>query len=338
MMRFPVVLLIAAVMLPGFISSATGTESAELKFPFTGRTNAYDVNVRAGASLNYEIITVLKKGELVLVKGERLDWYSIRFPAGILCWVTKDFIDADGTVNSINVNVRSGPGLKHKVIVQVDRDDRVRILKTSPDGKWLGIVPPQGARLWVYKKFIDRVGGPSTYKNYLARKNNARKLLIEADKFKDQSLKLAYNEINFNKIRNRYQHIVDNYSEFKQSKIAARRIEDVNAVQKRMVEDVRRKLQAEKEQQSRQQAQWEELKKNLKYKSFRGILRTAPATVKDYATHVLVWGNDNICYLRSDVINLDDYLYRTMKVWGYVLPDRVRRLRVVVVNKIKLKD
>jgi uncharacterized protein YgiM (DUF1202 family) len=337
-MRLTVVVLIASVVMLGLISTASGAEIADSKFPFTGRTNAYDINVRSGASLNYEIITVLKKDELVLVKGERLDWYSIRFPAEILCWVTKNFIDEDGTVNSRNVNVRSGPGLKHKVIVQVDRDDRVRIVKTSADGKWLGIVPPQGARLWVYKKFIDRAGGPSTYKNYLERKNNARKLLIGADKFKDDSLKLGYNEINFDTVRDRYQQIVDNYSEFEQSKIAAKRIKDVNAVQKKMLEDVRREIQAEEKKEKKEEAEWEALKKDLKYKSFRGILRIAPSTVKDDATHVLVWGHDNICYLRSDVINLDDHLYKTMKVWGHVLPDKVRRLRVVVVDKIKLKD
>ena len=337
-MRFPVVILIASVLVLGSISSASGADTVASKFPFTGKTNAYDINVRAGASLNYEIITVLKKDELVLVQGERLDWYSIRFPVGILCWVTKDFIDEDGTVNSRSVNVRSGPGLKHKVIVQVDREDRVRIVKTSKDGKWLGIVPPQGAKLWVYKKYVDPAGGPSVYKNYLARKKNARKLLIEADKFKDESLKLPYNKINFNKIRNRYQQIVDNYSEFEQSKIAVERIGWVDVLQKRKLEDVRRKLEVEEDKRKKEQAGWEELKKKLKYKSFRGILRTAPSTMKDDATHVLVWGNDNICYLRSDVIDLDDHLYRTMKVWGHVLPDRVRRLRVVVVDKIKLKE
>jgi len=337
-MRYPLILLILGCIIFRHVPAIGVEQASKEKFPFTGKINAYDVNLRTGASLNYEIITVMNKGEMLLVERERLDWYGVRYPAGILCWVSRDLVDAKGFVKRSRVNVRSGPGLKHKVMAQVDRDDRVKIVKTSPDGKWAGIVPPPGAGLWVYKKYVDRAGPPELYRNYLAQKKRAQDLLIEADSYRDASLKLSYHEINFEQIRDKYRHIIDKYPEFRQSKIAAGRIEDLEAVHERMLEQVRLKLKAEQQMRQKKQAEWEQMKKKLKYKSYRGIVRQAPASMHEQATHLLTRGNEKVCYLRSDVIKLDDYLYRGIKVWGYVLPERIHRIRLIVVDKIKIVD
>lgn len=97
------------------------SETAMEQFPHTAEVTAYDVNVRAGSSLNYEILTLLSKGDLVLVKGEWRDFYKIRLPEGVLCWVYADLVDEGGFVKRNQVNVRSGAALKYNVMCQLPR-------------------------------------------------------------------------------------------------------------------------------------------------------------------------------------------------------------------------
>jgi len=310
-------------------------ETATGQYPYTAEVTAYDVNVRAGSSLNYEIMTRLSKGDLILVKGEWRDWYKIRLPEGVLCWVYADLVDEGGFVKRNRVNVRSGAALKYNVMCQLPRDEKISIVKTSPDGKWLGIVPPKDASGWVYKKFLRKKGGQKIYLTYVIRRKGVKELLKEADAFRDTGLKLDYQSIDFEKISGKYRFIVDKYKEFDESRIAAERIKQLIKTQEKLLEQERKRLKALQEAKRQKQQEWEEQKKNLKYKSYRGILRTATGKARESATHVLIREDNRVCYLRSRTINLDDYLHRHLKVWGHVLPKRIRGIPVVVVDKIK---
>ena len=105
--------------------------------------------------------------------------------------------------------------------------------------------------------------------------------------------------------------------------------------QEKLLERERRRLKALQEAERRKQVSWEEQKKELKYKSYRGILRTATGMVKESAGFVLVREGKRICLARSDTIDIGEYLHRHIKIWGHILPRRVGGLPVVVVDKIK---
>ena len=316
----------------GFAAEDTATEV----FPYTARITAYDVNVRAGSNLNYEMITRLDKGDLVLVADRRLDWFKVMLPEGILCWVYAELVDEDGFVKGNNVNIRSGAGGKYNVMCQLNRDDKVRVIKKSSDGKWLGIVPPENAGGWIHRKFLVKIGGPKVYKTYVVRRKKVTELLMEADRFRDQSLKHKYQDIDFEKIAEKYRFIENSYGEFKESKIAAKRTQQLIKTQDKLYQKERQRLETLKKLEQQRRAEWEQQKKRLKYKSFRGVLQTTSSAMKPSTTHKLVRDGNSVCLLRSDVINLDDYGYRHIKVWGHVLRQRIKGLPVVIVDKIKV--
>ena len=305
-------------------------------YPYTARVTAYDVNVRAGSNLNYEVITYINKGDLVLVESSRLEWRKVWLPEGTLSWVYGKLVDKDGFVKGNNVNIRSGPAGKYNIMCQLNRDDKVRVVKTSPDGKWRGIVPPKDAGGWIHKKFLVKIGGPEVYKSYIVRRKRVKKLLVEADRFRDESLEQEYHDIDFEQINNKYRFIIDSYGEFRESKVAAKRVEQLIEIQDRLLQQERRRLETLRNLEQQRRADWEEQKKRLKYKGYRGLLRTASGSTKVSATHKIVREERSICLLRSDTINLDDYLYRHIKAWGHVLPQRVGGLPVVVVDKVKV--
>ncbi len=131
--------------------------------PTTGEVVADDVYVRSGPSLNHYTIAKMSAGDRVQIVGEKDDWYSITPPASTFSLISSDYVDTvdskRGVVNGKNVRVRAGSLLnssKYTVQVQLSNGDEVTILGRNPDG-FLRITPPDGATLWVSKKFIEPV-------------------------------------------------------------------------------------------------------------------------------------------------------------------------------------
>lgn len=145
--------------------------------PRTGEITAHDVNVRAGAHVNYEIVAQLDKGDLVLITGERGDWVRIAMPPGVLVWVSTKHVASDGLVESNRVNVRSGPALKYNVLCQLARDATVTITQHGEDGEWYGIEPPEAAGVYIYGEYVAAKGGAELYAQWAPRKATCTALL-----------------------------------------------------------------------------------------------------------------------------------------------------------------
>ena len=103
---------------------------------------------------------------------------------------------------------------------------------------------------------------------------------------------------------------------FPEGKIADERIKSVKNTRAKMILEERSRLQALETRDIKKQLEWEQQKQNLKYRSFRGILRTASSSSQDSPTHLLNRHGERVCYLRSDTINLDKYLYRFGYCWS----------------------
>lgn len=113
-----------------------------------------NVNVRAQAHINSEVITRLKQGEAVTVLGEvtlkhpKTDeparWARIALPAGTHVWVNTAYIDATNqTVKPPKLNIRSGAGENYSVIGTLQKGDTVKPLETK--GEWTQIEAPTNA-------------------------------------------------------------------------------------------------------------------------------------------------------------------------------------------------
>jgi uncharacterized protein YgiM (DUF1202 family) len=148
---------LTAVCLAGLLLSAPAQErQASLK--------ADRVNVRGEATLQSEVITQLREGEMITVleeitlekpgPGEPAKWARVLLPSNTPVWVHKLFIDPDTrTVKASKLNVRAGPGENFSVVGQLANGASVREIRTV--GDWMEIEPPSGTYAYVAAEFLQ---------------------------------------------------------------------------------------------------------------------------------------------------------------------------------------
>lgn len=115
------------------------------------------VNVRGQAYINSEVVTHLKRGDVVTVieevtrkakSDEPGRWAKIALPAGTVVWANSQFINADTkTVIPKKLNVRSGPGENYSVLGRIDKGTALKVVDTK--GDWTKIEAPEGCYAFV---------------------------------------------------------------------------------------------------------------------------------------------------------------------------------------------
>jgi pseudouridine synthase len=138
-----------AIALPCLIA---GTATGQVRFPCAGEINTDSVNLRAGKSLNYEVVEKLDNGDRVTVCGISDGWYRVMPPAGVQLWVASRYVE-DGRVACGRLNVRAKPTTSSTVVCQLSRGDRVEVAETRDD--WTAIEAPAAASCWVSAELID---------------------------------------------------------------------------------------------------------------------------------------------------------------------------------------
>lgn len=117
-----------------------------------------NVNVRGQAAINSEIVTHLKRGDLVTVleevtlkkpkADEPAKWAKVALPAGSVVWVNTMFIKPDTkAVTPKRLNLRSGPGENYSILGRIERGTIVKELETK--GEWMKIEAPTNSYAFV---------------------------------------------------------------------------------------------------------------------------------------------------------------------------------------------
>jgi len=138
--------------------------SAELQ-PGPAAIVGDNVNVRAQATINSEVVTQLQDGTAVTVeeiilrtntKGQDpARWAQITYPANAMVWLHGGFINpTDQTVKPGTLNVRSGPGENYTIVATLKAGDAIEA--TGSKGDWVSIAPPPGARAFVAAKLLKQ--------------------------------------------------------------------------------------------------------------------------------------------------------------------------------------
>ena len=113
-----------------------------------------NVNVRAQAHINSEVVTHLKAGETVTVleeitlKHPKTDepsrWARITLPAGTHVWVNSSYLsESNQSVKVPKLNIRSGAGENYSVIGTLVKGDAIKTVTTK--GEWTEIEAPTNA-------------------------------------------------------------------------------------------------------------------------------------------------------------------------------------------------
>lgn len=113
-----------------------------------------NVNVRARADKNAEVIAQLKKGDTVDIKERKGEWLKITAPANAKCYVAAKFI-ADSAATGDAVNIRSGAGTNFKDIGKLAKGEKVEVVETK--GEWSQIKPTAGCHGWVAAELVEIV-------------------------------------------------------------------------------------------------------------------------------------------------------------------------------------
>lgn len=137
---------------------------AKEEYPYLGLITRNDINVRSGASVNFETICKLSKNDKVSVVGKSYDWYKIILPKGATCFVNEKYLSIEDSVGSSGsmragfvtgdrVNVRAKPGENFSIVGRLNKGDKVKIVKKT--GEWYGIEPTESCFGWVHSKFVS---------------------------------------------------------------------------------------------------------------------------------------------------------------------------------------
>lgn len=125
---------------------------------------AGDVNVRAQASINSEIVTQLQRGETVaLLKQGPLPtgrssrtptWVKIQLPANTPVWVHANYVDAlSKAIRASRLNVRAGPGENFSIVGRLTKGEVVRTIRVLDD--WMEIEAPPNTYGFVSARFLS---------------------------------------------------------------------------------------------------------------------------------------------------------------------------------------
>jgi SH3-like domain-containing protein len=117
-----------------------------------------NVNLRGQAAINSEIVTHIKRGELVTVLDEvtlskpQVDeparWAKVALPPGTVVWVNTQFVDPKTkAVVPKRLNLRSGPGENYSILGRVDKGYVVKEVETK--GDWMKVEAPTNSYAFI---------------------------------------------------------------------------------------------------------------------------------------------------------------------------------------------
>jgi hypothetical protein len=146
------------------------------------------VRVRGQAALSSEVITQLKKGEIVTVleevaprkpkRGEPARWAKIQLPPNTPVWVFAPYIEtANNTVNIKRLNLRAGPGENYSVIGRIERGTAVRPIRTT--NTWMEIEAPTNAYAFVAAEMLEKTSQPPPATPELAANTTTKPAPVE---------------------------------------------------------------------------------------------------------------------------------------------------------------
>ena len=167
-------------------SNTTPPESSkpEEQKTMIATVNSNDLNVRAGAGMSYTILAKVNKGDVVLIKENTPTngWYKVELSNGIVGWCYEDYLEnfREGTlpsnpndssndntntesgvvsgqiatVNTNDLNIRSGADTIYPILAKVNKGDTVLIKEKDSSG-WYKVQLPNGVVGWCNGTYLE---------------------------------------------------------------------------------------------------------------------------------------------------------------------------------------
>ncbi len=124
--------------------------------PMKMKVNADNVNLRAGADANKEVVGQVSYDDILYTAGkdESGKWFRVLPPKGTKFYVYEKLIQ-DGKVSVKTLNVRSGPGINYTKMGEVIRGQDIKVIEQR--NEWLAIEPPENSYLWISTDYLEPI-------------------------------------------------------------------------------------------------------------------------------------------------------------------------------------
>ncbi|MCF7887165.1 MAG: SH3 domain-containing protein [Candidatus Omnitrophica bacterium] len=135
-----------------------------LVFPLTASDKTYKatkqgVNIRLDSTSLSESIGTLSSQDKVEVIDEKYNWYKIKLPDRLSCWIWSELVKTDkeneGKAKAYNLNIRNQPSLDGKIVGSLDKNDKIKIKGKKKDWSEISCYPH--AYGWVHSKLLEEV-------------------------------------------------------------------------------------------------------------------------------------------------------------------------------------
>lgn len=180
---------------------------------FTGRVLGSNVRLRNSPDLDSYVIKELSKGDLLIILGEKDDFYAVQPTNDIKAYIFRSFV-LDNVVEGNRVNVRIAPDLEAPIISHLSTGKRIDGKICEKNNKWLEIAPPEGTKFYIAKEYVERAGGPELKAQMDARKANVAQLYESATLLSQAEMRKPFEEVAKDRIIKAYQAIIDDYKDF----------------------------------------------------------------------------------------------------------------------------
>lgn len=181
--------------------------------PFTGKVVGSNVRLRTQPDTESAVVRPLEKDELLVITGERNDFYMVQPPQDVKAYVFRSFV-LDNVVEGNRVNVRLSPETDAPVVGTLSTGDKVDGKISEKNGKWLEIAPPSNTAFYIAKEYIDFVGGPEVKPIQDKRKETLNKLMDAAILSSQSEMNKAFEEIDFERLASKFRTIMTEYKDF----------------------------------------------------------------------------------------------------------------------------
>jgi len=311
---------------------------------YVGEVTAGRVNIRAGSSTNYTILTVAEKGEQLVVTETKGKWLKIEAPGRCRVFISSKYVTSDGAVTGDRVQVRAKGSLKGERMCQLNKGDKVVIDRKV--GNWYEIRIPENCYAWVYGKYVKKTGSVAQLRANEAQLAKTSSKFVKAEQlYREEIGKEKLEDWNIATVITLYHEVLQEVKDEQISATCAMRIE---------VLETRLKLQEEfiafqakyKEQEDRiTELRAEYTRKiiealNPEVPKFDAVGWVEPVgkIVGQPKTYKLIKGQEILYYLRSTdkTYDLEDYLWKQVGVRGAQFTSEGWEYPIIEVKEIEL--
>lgn len=206
--------LFTTVLLAFSFLLAEENEKSSTQFKsFTGKISGSKVRMRAKPDLESQIVKRFNKGDLVLIVGEKDNFWVVQPPKDIKGYIFRSYL-IDETVEANKVNMRLFPNTEATIVAQLQKGDKVSGEISKQDNKWFEAVLPSSTNFYIAKELIANIGEPEYFHKMEKRQNEVETLLTEAFSISQTECEKDYEEMSCNEASSKFEAVINNYSDF----------------------------------------------------------------------------------------------------------------------------